>query len=145
MLALDGKIARIVVATDSDSTLQLSIAKLLHNIRTVVPRNVDTLAGSMSIYSVGDMIIPHHICGSIILQAACVTSEQLPSGTSATLGRAGLNATQLDATRLGRAPPSMVPPLIFARDPPPETAVFSYECKDRADVWHSMCWDRTVD
>jgi hypothetical protein len=98
VLALDEEIARIVAATDSDSTLQLSIAKLLHNIRTVVPRNVDTLAGLMSIYSVGDMIIPHHICGSIIVQAACVKPEQLPSGTSATLGRAGLNATQLDTT-----------------------------------------------
>jgi hypothetical protein len=99
----------------------------------------------MNIYLVGGMIIPHHICGSIIMQAACVKPEQLPSGTSATLGRAGLNATQLDTTRLGRTPPSVVPPPIFARDPPPETAVFSYECRDRADVWHSVCWDGTVD
>ena len=145
VLTPDGTIASIVAATDSDSSLQLSLPKLLHNIRTVVPRHVDTLAGSMSIYSVGDMIIPHHICGSIILQAACVTAEQLPSGTSATLGRAGLNATQLDTTRLGRAPPSMVPPPIFARDPPPVTAVFDYECKDRNGDWHSVCWDGTVD
>ena len=99
----------------------------------------------MCIYSVGDMIVPHHIWGSVIMQAACVKPEQPPSGTSATLGRAGINATQLDTTKLGRAPPSMVPPPIFARDPPSETAVFSYECRDHTDVWYPVCWDGTVD
>lgn len=139
------KIARVVTATDSDSTLQLAIAKMLHNLCTVVPKNVDTLAGAMVIYQVGDMIVPHHICGSIIMQAACVKSDQLPLGTSATLGRAGLSATQLDTTRLGRVSPSMVSSPIYARDSPSDSAVFSYECRDRSDVWHPVCWDRVID
>lgn len=76
VVALDGQIMRVVTATDSNLTLQLAIAKMLHNLRTVVPKKVDTLAGVIVIHLVGDMMIPHLICGSIIMHVACITSDQ---------------------------------------------------------------------
>ena len=144
-VTLTGTTLDQVMAIDSDSTLQLAAGELLQNIRMIKPSAVATIAGTMAFTSVGDLMIPHHICGSTILEAVKVKDDQLPTGCNAMLGRAGINACQLDVTRLGRAPPSIVPRAIFSFDPVPQTAVFDHEVRDKFGKWHLVCWDGVVD
>ena len=144
-VSLTGALTSQVIAIDSDSSVQLAAGEFLQNIRMIEPNTLATISGTMAFTSVGDLMIPHHICGSTIVEAVKVKSDQLPTGCNAMLGRAGINACQLDVTRLGRAPPSIVPKAIYAYDPVPQTATFDHEVKDKFGKWHSVCWDGVVD
>jgi len=144
-IAADGLLSDRVVAIDSDSSLQLALGELLQNVREIKPSNIDTIAGSLCISSVGDLVLPHPVCGSMIVEAVNVKPDELPTGCSALLGRAGINACQLDVTRLGRVPPSIVPRALYAHGPVPEGASFGHEVKDKLDKWHPVCWDGVID
>ena len=144
-VSLTGAVTSQVIAIDSDSSVQLAAGEFLQNIRMIEPNTLATISGTMAFTSVGDLMIPHHICGSTIVEAVKVKPDQLPTGCNAMLGRAGINACQLDVTRLGRAPPSIVPKAMYAYDPVPQTATFDHEVKDKFGKWHSVCWDGVVD
>ena len=144
-VSLIGNINDYVFAIDSDSSVQLATSELLQNIRMIKPNAVATIAGTLAFTSVGDIMIPHHISGSIIVEAIEVKPNQLPTGCNAMLGRAGINACQIDVTRIGRAPPSIVPRVMFSYDPIPPTAIFGYEVRDKRRNWHSVCWDGVID
>lgn len=134
----------VVTAPDSDSSFDISTSKNLHNER---PGRLvcGTLAGDTSFDRVGDLIIPHHIGGSTVVEASIAKPSAMPSGTSAALGKAALHILQLDVSRLICAPPLVIQHAVYSFDPPAETAVFEHEYKDRNDIWHPVCFSGTLD
>ena len=64
-----------VTAIDSGSSLTLTVECLLHNLRKKDLGTVRGFAGSLTLKRVGDLIIPHPIAGSNILDAARVGSD----------------------------------------------------------------------
>ena len=75
-------------------------------------------AGGLKLSQVGDLIIPHHIAGSMILETAVVDVSNLPSGCQLSLGRPGKNALQISGDALGNLPPSLLRTPIYNRIAP---------------------------
>ena len=71
----------LVMAVDTDSSLQLATADLLHNVRKCGGKKIKTLAGYVDTQSIGDLVIPHRVVGSIIVEATVVAKDILPGGT----------------------------------------------------------------
>ena len=94
----------LVMAVDTDSSLQPATADLLHNVRKCGGKKIKTLAGYVDTQSIGDLVIPHRVVGSIIVEATVVAKDILPGGTRVTLGRPAINAAYLDTNALVDVP-----------------------------------------
>ena len=127
------------IAVDTDSSLHLATVDLLHNVRKCSGRKVKTLAGYVQIQSIGELVIPHCIVGSVIVEATVVTKDILPGGTRVTLGRSAINATYLDPTALVDVAPSLVSPATFKTKPVPSHITYDYVVRDKNDAWHAVC------
>ena len=124
----------LVMAVDTDSSLQLATRDLLRNIHKCSGRKIKTLAGYVHIHKVGESVIPHRIVGSTIVETTVVTKDILPGGTRITLGHPTINAYCLDPTALVKVAPSLVSPAIFKTKPAPSHITFDYVMCDKNDV-----------
>ena len=93
----------------------------------------------------GDLVIPHHIGGSIIVKTTVVRENILPMGTHATLGHPAINAMYLGPTALVKVAPSLVSRAILKTKPALLSVMFDYIVCDKNDAWHDACCDGVVD
>ena len=142
----DITVTNTVTCIDGGSSLQLAVAALLHNIRSKVVGKVRGFAGGLKLSQVGDLIIPHHIAGSIILETAVVDVANLPSGCRLSLGRPGKNALQISGDALGNLPPSLLRAPIYNRIAPPSGLLWDqFLVTDKHGGTHKVVWDGVVD
>ena len=83
---------------------------------------------------VGDLIVPHQIGRSTVLEACIVKPSAMPLGTSMALGKAAIHILQLDVTRLCYTPPLVIQHMSYLFDPPTEIAVFKHEYRDQDNI-----------
>jgi len=135
-----------VTAIDLGSSLTLSVKQMLYNIRDKNLGVVAGFAGSTTLKRVGDLIIPHPIKGSTILESALVDQSMLPSGTHVSIGRGGSNALNLKSEALAGAPPSIIPAPVFKHDKPDPSLNWGDFCVHGRDgLLHPVVWDGVLD
>ena len=89
----------VVTATNSDSSFNIGISKNLYNKHSGhLVRG--TLAGNTSFDRVGNLIVPHHIGSSTIMEASVAKPLAMPLGKSSALGKAVLHILRLHVTKL---------------------------------------------
>ena len=135
-------IVQLTTAIDSGSSLTLAVEAVLHNLREKDLGSVRGFAGSLRLNRVGDLIIPHPFAGSSILETACVSSDLLPSGTRASIGRGGTNALNVNRDALACVPPSIIARPSFKSEAPPITIDWSkYFVNGRDGLTHAVYYD----
>ena len=135
-----------VTAVDLGSSLTLAVEQLLYNLRDKDLGLVLGFAGSVTLNRVGDLIIPHPIAGSSILESACVKPSMLPSGTCVSIGRGGANVLNLKTDDLASAPPSIVPrPEYRSKKPDASLEWNTFRVKGRDGLLHPVVWDGVLD
>ena len=133
-------------AVDLGSSLTLAVEQLLYNLRDKDLGLVLGFAGSLTLNRVGDLIIPHPIAGSSILESACVKPSMLPSGTCVSIGRGGANVLNLKTDELASAPPSIVPrPQYRSKEPDVSLKWNEFCVKGRDGLLHPVVWDGVLD
>ena len=113
-------------AVDTDASLNLAEEQWLIN---VAPKEWGMIRGFGGIKKKlgrsGFLRVAHHIAGVNFVEAGVVPRGGCPSGTTLAFGLPGINQLSLDPTAMGRAPPSVIPKVIYRYDAPDAECGFS--------------------
>ena len=116
------------------------------NMRSKKVGKVRGFAGGLKLSQVGDLVIPHHIAGSIILETAVVDVSNLPSDCQISIGRPGINALQISGDALGNLPPSLLRSPLYNRTAPPLGLSWDqFLVTDNHGNVHKVVWDGVTD
>ena len=138
----EGSIVTNTTAINSGMSLTLAVEVLLHNLHEKDLGSAWGFAGSLRLTRIGDLIIPHPFSGSSILETACVSSELLPSGTRASIGRGGTNTLNINRDALACVPPLIIARPSFKSEAPPITIDWSKYYVNGCDgLTHAVFYD----